>query len=78
VSYDLITPNLYNECNEAIGWDLEWVQLLRHPFMRLTNSSVRHDVRVKAKFPLLQNVRIEQEYQLDVHKVTSNAYNEHM
>jgi hypothetical protein len=69
---------MLNEYNEAIGWDLEWIQLLSHPFIHFTNSFVRRDVHVKVKFPLLQNVRIEQEYQLDVHKVTSHVYTEHM
>jgi hypothetical protein len=32
VSCDLIIPNVYNERNDAIGWNMEWIHLLSHCF----------------------------------------------
>lgn len=46
--------------------------------MNSTYSSVRQVVYVKGKIPLLQNVRLEVEYQLYMYRPTSSAHIEHL
>jgi hypothetical protein len=46
VSSGLIKPNVWNECNGTNRQNLEWIHLLRSPFMHFTNSC---EVRFAAK-----------------------------
>jgi hypothetical protein len=63
-----------------IGRGLDKIHLRSHPCMHFTNSSVRQVACVKGKIPLLHDVWMELEYQLDelvVYRVTSSAHIEH-
>jgi hypothetical protein len=49
-----------------------WIRLLSQPFMHCTNSSARQVVCANGAFPLLQNVWMELECQLDAHVLLVN------
>jgi hypothetical protein len=71
MSRGLTEPNVWNGCNDAIGRIIEWIHLLRHPFMHFTDSCKRQVVCVNVKFPSQQNVWLELMCQLEVCRVTS-------
>jgi hypothetical protein len=51
---------------------------LSHPVKYFTNSSVGQILSVKGKFPFLQNIWVEMEYQLDEYRITNSAHTEHL
>jgi hypothetical protein len=53
--------------------NLEWIHLLCHPSMHFANSSVKQAVFVNGEFPLLQNVLMKLEYELDVYRIRNSA-----
>jgi hypothetical protein len=66
--------NVWNECDDAIGQNLERILCQSHPYMSFTNSSVGQVICVKGKLPSQQSVWMELDYDLGVYRVTNGAH----